>query len=349
MKKLKVIAVVVVVFSLIVAVLIRNRAQIQAETRNLHVDSYSVTIAPVEKENVVHSLDLVGTINANNDVRIISQTSGKVTDVLCRVGDYETAKSVLIHVDDRLQEAALKLAQVSLEKATKDYSRYRQLYKENSITDSQLEDAQLAYESAKDRFVIARRQYDDTRINTPISGFVTSRAVNVGDYVTPGMVVAEVVDISKLKVTVSVNERDVMDFRPGDRVKIATDVYPGVDFTGFIKTISSKADADHTYPVEIEFANSRQHPLKAGMFANVFLTARAASESLMMPRQALVGSVEDPEVFVVKDGVARIRKIVVGAGYNNSLQVLSGLNAGETVVTTGQDNLEDGYKVNIVD
>ena len=349
MRKLKVIAVVIVVFLIIAAILVRNRAQIQAETRNLHVDSYTVTVAPVEREEVVHSLDLVGTINANNDVRIISQTSGKVTSVLCRVGDYESAKSVLIQVDDKLQDAALKLAQVSLEKATKDYDRYKQLYKENSITDSQLEDAQLAYESANDKFVIARRQFDDTRINTPISGFITSRNVNVGDFVTPGTVVAEVVDISRLKVTVHINERNVMDFKPGDKVKIATDVYPGVDFTGFIKTISSKADADHTYPVEIEFANSRLHPLKAGMFASVYLTARSASELLMMPRQALVGSVEAPEVFVVKEGVARLRKIVVGAGYNNSLQVLSGLTEGETVVTTGQDNLEDGYKVNIVD
>ena len=348
MKKLKVIAVVVVVFAIIVAILIRNRAQIKAETRNLHVDSYAVTVAPVENEDVVHSLDLVGTINANNDVRIVSQTSGKVTKVLCRVGDYESGKSVLIQVDDKLQDAALKLARVNLEKATKDYDRYKQLYKENSITDSQLEDAQLAYESANDKFVVAQRQYNDTRISTPISGYVTSRAVNVGDFVNPGMVVAEVVDISRLKVTVNVNERDVMDFRPGDKVKITTDVYPGVDFIGYIKTITSKADADHTYPVEIEFVNNREHPLKAGMFAKVYLTARSASESLMIPRQALVGSVEDPEVFVVKDGVASLKKIVVGAGYNNSLEVLSGLTKGETVVTTGQDNLEDGYKVNIV-
>ena len=131
MRKLQVIAVVVVVFLIIAAILVRNRAQIQAETRNLHVDSYTVTVAPVEREDVVHSLDLVRTINANNDVRIISQTSGKVTSVQCRVGDYESAKSVLIQVDDKLQDAALKLARVSLEKATKDYDRYKQLYKEN--------------------------------------------------------------------------------------------------------------------------------------------------------------------------------------------------------------------------
>ncbi len=347
MKKLKVYSVVVATFAIIVGVLLHNRAQIKAETQNLHASSFAVTVAPVEERAMTHDLDLVGTIDANNDVHIVAQASGKVTKVLVRVGEYKRAGSVLLQVDDTLQAAALKLAEVSLEKATKDYERYKRLYKEGSVTDSQLESAQLAYESAKDKYVVARRQYDNTSISTPISGYVTSRKVNLGDYVTPGMSVAEVVDISMLKITVHVNERDIMDFRPGDNVKITTDVYPGTDFEGRIKTISSKADADHTYPVEVEFPNSLEHPLKAGMFATVFLTARAPSESLVIPRQSLVGSVESPQVFVVKNGTAMLRKIVVGSGYNNYLQVLGGLHLGERVVTTGQDNLENGYKVEV--
>lgn len=347
MKKLKVYSIVIGVFAVIVAVLLHNRAQIKAETRNLHVDSYSVTIAPVEQRAITHDLELVGTIDANNDVHIISQASGKVTKVLAHVGDYEAAGSELIQVDDKLQAAALMLAQVNLKKATKDYDRYKSLYKENSVTDSQLESAEVAYQSANDKFVIAQRQYNDTKITTPISGYVTSRKVNIGDYVTPGKSVAEVVDISSLKVTVNVNERDVMEFKPGDKVKVTTDVYPGVDFIGYIKSISSKADADHTYPVEVDFSNNRQHPLKAGMFATVYLNAQAASESLVIPRQSLVGSIETPQVFVVKNGTAVLRNIVVGSAYNKYIQVLGGLNQGEKVVTTGQDNLENGYKVEI--
>ncbi len=347
MKKLKVYSVVVAVIALIVAVLLHNRAQIKAETLNLHASSYAVTVAPVEERAITRDLDLVGTIDANNDVHIISQTSGKVKKVLVQVGGYEPSGSILFHIDDKLQVAALELAKVALQKATNDYDRYKRLYKESSVTDSQLESAQLAYESAMDRFVVAQRQYNDTKITTPISGYITSRRVNLGDYVTPGMPVAEVVDISTLKVTVNVNERDIMDFRPGDKVKITTDVYPGTDFTGRIRTISSKADADHTYPVEIEFPNSRQHPLKAGMFATVYLSARTPSESLVIPRQSLVGSVESPQVFVVEDGKAVLRNIVVGEGYNNYLQVLGGLHLGEKVITTGQDNLENGYKVEV--
>jgi len=347
MKKFKVYSVVTILIAVIVAVLLRNRAQIKAETADLHTSDYVVSVAAAEKRSLVHTLDLVGTIDANNDVHVISESSGKVTKVLAGVGDHEEAGAVLLQLDDKLQSAALELAKVYLDKATRDYERYKKLYDEHSVTDAQLESAQLEYESANDQFVIARRQYNNTRITSPITGIVTARNVNIGAYVNPGMPVAEVVDISKLKVTVNVDEEDVMDFRRGDGVKITTDVYPGIEFTGRIRTISSKADGDHTYPVEVELQNSREHPLKAGMFANVFLSVRSEAADLVIPRQALVGSIENPQVYVVKDGIARLTDIVVGASGNDYLQILGGLTEGEKVVTNGQDNLEDGYKVRI--
>ncbi len=348
MKKLKLYSIIVVSFAIIIGVLLRNRAQIKAETKNLDINTYAVTVATVQQRDLTDDLNLVGTVNPSNDVRVISEASGKVTKVLAGVGDYEPAGAALIQLDDKLQVAALELARVNLDKATKDYNRYRQLYSEHSVTDAQLESAELAYESANDQFVIAHRQYENTRLTSPIAGIVTSRAVDIGTYVNPGMVVAEVVDISRLKVTVNVDEQDVMDFKPGDRVRITTDVYPGVEFTGLIKSISSKGDAEHTYPVEVDFPNSREHPLKAGMFADVYFSERLPDNSLVIPRLALVGSVEHPQVFIVDDGVARLKDIVVGSTYNNYLEVVSGLNEGQTVVTNGKDNLEDGYKVNIV-
>ncbi len=347
MKRLKVYSIIVVSLVIIIAVLLRNREKIKAETRNLNVDSYSVSVATVEKKSIATDLDLVGTINANNDVHVVSEAAGKVTNVLASVGDYEPEGAVLIRLDDKLQAAALELAKVNLDKATKDYKRYKELYQEHSITDSQLESAELAYQSANDRFVVAHRQFSNTRITSPITGIVTSRVADIGTYVNPGMAVAEVVDISRLKVTVNVDEQDIMNFRPGDKVRISTDVYPGVDFTGTIKTISSKGDADHTYPVEVVFRNSEEHPLKAGMFAHVYFSERSGANSLVIPRQALVGSVEDPQVFVVEDDIARLKNIVVGRSYNDYLEVLGGLRPGEIVVRNGQDNLEDGYKVKV--
>jgi len=347
-KKVKLYSVVTAVLALIVVVLLHNRSQIKAETRDLNVSSYAVSITSVGTKDIKDDLNLVGTVNANNDVRVVSESSGKVTRVLASVGDYEPAGAALVQLDDKLQTAALELAKVSLDKAAKDYNRYQQLYKEHSVTDAQLESAELAYESANNQFVVAQRQFNNTRITSPISGIISSRSVDLGTYVNPGMVVAEVVDISRLKVTVNVAEQEIMSLKPGDEVRITTDVYPGVDFSGHIKSISSKGDGDHTYPVEVDFGNSREHQLKAGMFANLYFAQNMLANSLVIPRQALVGSVESPQLFVVDDGIARLRNIVVGKSYNDFLEIKSGLTPGETIVVNGQNNLEDGYKVNVV-
>jgi len=349
MKKIKTYSIVLIVLVLIITVLMHNRSQIKAETAKQAIDAYPVSVTTVGEKNIADDIDLVGTIDANNDVAIVSEAQGKVTKVLADVGDYRPAGSVLIQIDDELALAAMNTAQVNLDKARKDYERFQELYKEKAVTDSQLEGAELAYESANDQFVVARRQYNDTRVTTPISGIVTSRTMDVGNYVNSKTVVADVVDISKLKITVNVDEHDVFNLKAGGRVTIFTGVYPGVEFSGIIKTISEKGDASHTYPVEVDFPNSKEHPLKAGMFAHVLFTVRSGGNSLVIPRQALVGSVESPQVYVVEDGIARLKDVVIGSSFNNYLEVLSGLKSGETVVTNGQNNLQDNTKVSVAD
>ncbi len=349
MKKVKIYSVVVIAVALIIVVLLHNRSQIKAETKKSTLDAYAVSIATVSKKDIADNIDLVGTIDANNDVAIVSEAQGKVTKVLADVGDYRPAGSVLIQIDDELARAAMGAAQVNFEKAKKDYERFQELSKEKAVTESQLENAELAYETANDQYVVARRQYEDTKVTTPISGIVTSRVVDIGNYVNSKTVVADVVDISKLKTTVNVDEHDVFNLKVGDKVEISTGVYPGVEFSGSIKTISAKGDASHTYPVEVDFSNSKEHPLKAGMFAHVLFAKKTGGKYLVIPRQALVGSVEEPQVYVVENGIAKLRNVVVGTTYNNYLEVLSGLNEGENVVVNGQNNLQDGNKVSIVE
>jgi RND family efflux transporter MFP subunit len=136
--------------------------------------------------------------------------------------------------------------------------------------------------------------------------------------------------------------------KSGDRVEIKTDVYPKVTFIGTIKNINSKSDEAHTYPVEIELKNNRQNPLKAGMFVNCLFNSLKSSESMVIPRIALVGSIKSPQVFVVENDTAKLRNIVIGAVYSDIIQVLDGLSPGENVVTSGQLNLQENSSVKIV-
>ncbi|MFN3427451.1 MAG: efflux RND transporter periplasmic adaptor subunit [Candidatus Thermochlorobacter sp.] len=350
MKILRNTVIVLAVLAGIIAILLNNKAKSDAKAaKSLETEkAVSVSTIIVSKNKLSETLSLIGTITANNDVAIVSETSGRVVSVGAKVGDYKPAGSVIAQVDDELKLANFKSAEVAYEKAKKDLERYEALLKEGGISDAQVESARLNFKSAEAQYIVARRQLRDTRITTPISGIVTERKVDIGAMVSAGMTVANVVDIAKLKVKVNVAEQDVFKLKVGDEVEVTTDVYPGIKFKGTIATISAKGDEAHTYPVEIILSNSKEHPLKAGMFGRVNFTSLGEREALTIPREALIGSVKAPEVFVAENGVAKLRAITVGREAGKILEVIDGLKEGERVIVSGQNNLRDGYAINMI-
>lgn len=348
MKRIKFIAMGVLVLAAIVAILWNNKNQMQAKSKTTSITSYPVSVARVTLQQLSESLSLVGTISANNDVAIIAETQGRVIGVHANVGDSRQAGALLLQIDDELKKSEFMKAEITYERAKKDAERYAALREEHSATEWQKENAWQAFKIAEAQYIKARKEYRDTKISTPISGIVTGRSVDVGTMVQPGMVVANVVDISKLKVKLNVAEQDAFKLKSGDPVEVTTDVYPGVKFAGKIANISSKGDESHTYPVEVTLPNSKTHPLKAGMFGRITFVSMARGETLSIPREALVGSVKNPQVFVVENSLAKRRDLVVGDVVGTNVAVLQGLSRDETIVVNGQNNLKDSVTVEIV-
>lgn len=348
MKKWKVISGVIVVAAITVGVLLNNKSRMQARSKVDQVKFLPVTLTTVETRNLEQELSLTGTITAANDVSVLSETQGRITRVYVNVGDRVSTNEVLVQLDDELKHANFVAAEVNYQKAKRDFERYEAVFRDGSVSDAQLEAARLAHKAAEAQYIVARRQYNDTKVKSPIAGIVTSRPFDVGTMIQNNSIVANVVDISHLKVKVNVAERDVFKLHAGDRVVVSTDVYPGVDFEGRISTISSKADDGHTYAVEIVLSNSAEHPLKAGMFGRVEFVAAKPAPALSIPRQALVGSMKHAQVFVVENGIAHLRNLVIGGEYGDNLEVRAGLKPGENVVLDGQNNLKDSVAVTIV-
>lgn len=348
MKKRKAVVVGVIIFAAVLATLFYNRSRIQAKSRSEVLTSVPVTVVKAAKQQLSENLSLTGTIVAYNDVAIVAETSGRVTAIHATIGDYKPAGSVLIQVDDELKSAAFATAEVNYQRAQRDLERYQSLEEENAVSKVQKETAWQNFKVAEAQYIVAKRQLKDTKITTPISGVVTSRPVDVGTMVQNNNVVANVVDVSRLKVKLNVAEKDAFKLKPGDAVDVTTDVYPGVKFAGKVSTISAKADEAHTYPVEIVLSNNRQHPLKAGMFGRVLFSSIARPEVISIPRQALIGSLKNPQVFVVDQNVARLRTIVVGGENGTDIGVTSGLQDGDLVVVNGQNNLKDSSVIEII-
>jgi RND family efflux transporter MFP subunit len=349
MKKLISAIVGAAVLGLMVMILLNNKAKSDAKAKRSQVSlALPVSVVKAERQEFEQNLSIVGTVIASNDVMVASETQGRIVSLPTEIGDYKPAGAVIAVVDDELKRANVVTAQVNLDKANDDLKRYDELFKDRAISEQQIESARLAVRAAEAQLTTAQRLLRDTKITAPISGVVTTRPVNVGTTIQNGTVIANIVDINNLKVRVNVAERDVFHLHVGDRVDVTSDVYPGVTFGGRVLNVSVKGDEAHTYPVEIALQNNGAHPLKAGMFARLSFTTVPQSDVLMIPRAAVIGSVKDAQVYVVQNGRAHLRSIVVGAESGTMIQVLKGIDEGEQVVTDGQNNVTDNVPVTIV-
>ncbi|NTU53038.1 MAG: efflux RND transporter periplasmic adaptor subunit [Chlorobiaceae bacterium] len=307
----------------------------------------AVSVEPASVATVRESVSVVGVVQAWRDVDVHSEVAGIVRSLSCEVGQQKAAHQPLIKVDDEVALSTLRKSKLNHELARRDFERFTTLQKEGAVAISSFEAMKLKFEDAEADMIAARRHFEDTTIKAPFSGLVTSRLVEAGDLVQPGMKVANMVDLTKVKIISSIPEKQVAFITGGMPVAVTTDVWPGRVFQSRVLSVSAKSSRDHTYKVESVMDNPKETPLRAGMFARTDFTGKASHEALLIPRQALTGSIVTPEVFVIRGGKAQLIRLVAGAEYGSRIEVLQGLAAGDQVVISGQSDLDDGVQVTV--
>lgn len=349
MKKFITIAVILALLALIVLRLVSNKEKIEA-TKDVKNDLAYVTVnvVNVQKMTLSDSLKLIGYLDAFTEVDIAAEASGVITSLNVNLGDVKSKGAVLATIDDKLKQLAVRKAKVDLDKLQKTLERYKNLFKGGTLTEQQLDDAQTMYDNAVLQLEQAEKQLSDATIKAPITGIVSRKLFEKGEFVNMGSPMLTMVDISRFKIKLNVSESNVYKLKTGDLALVTTDVYPGVKMDGKVSYISPKGDDTHNYAVEIEIANSKEFPLKSGTFANVQIELPVIAEALYIPRQALLGSVNDAKIYVAENGKATLRSITVREGNDQFLQVISGLTENEQVIVNGQINLADGKEIKII-
>lgn len=348
MKRIVAIIVAIVLVVLIVFRLTSNHEKINAK-QNVSTDlSYtSVDVVAVKSMQLDQDLDLVGYLDPSKEISISAEAQGTITSLNIDLGQSVAQGHTIALIDNRQKQLALKSAQISVKKLTKDLARYKSLYQGGSATEQQVDDAQNAYDNAVVQEQLAAKQLADATIKSPISGIISKKVVERGTYVNVGNPIATVVDVAQMKIKLNVSEANVYLLKQGDKATITTEVYPAATFTGKISFISPKGDEAHNYQVEIVIPNNSKYRLKAGTFVNAHFDLPSRSKVLCIPREALQGSVKEAQVYVADNGKAVLRSIAVSGGNDKFLVVTSGLSEGEKVVTTGQVNLTDGKAIKV--
>ncbi len=337
------------VFVLIGWVLTNNKKNNEAKTAIVAETStgdVAVRTSQVRKQVLGLDFAVNGNFAPSQQLNFASENAGRVTRVLVDEGSYVRKGQTLAIIKADVLSIDLESAQAALQNAARDKQRYENAFATGGVTQQQLDQAKLALENAEARVAQAKIRVSDANIKSSINGIVNKRYIEPGAVVSPGTQLFELVDVSKLKLNVTVNESQVANLKVGDKVEVKASVYPDKTFNGKVTFIAPKADASLNFTIENELAQNHGGILKAGMYGTAIFNFENVKPVIVVPRAAFVGSVASNQVFIVeKDNTASLRKVIAGRVMGDKVEILEGLNEGETIITSGQINLADGVKV----
>ena len=284
-------------------------------------------------------------LEAEQQATVVAKVSGVVTKLLVEEGTRVRAGQVLAKLDDARMKLELDRARANLAKLEQEYSRNMQLHDKGLVSADAYERIKFDLDALKAQFELAKLDLDYTSIRAPIDGIVSERLIKVGNMVTVNQSVFVVTDFDPLLASLFVPERELDKLRAQQRAAVSADALPGQHFTATIDRISPTVDPKTgTFKVTIAVADPTRR-LKPGMFGRIDITYDVRSNTLLVPRAAVLQEDAESAVFMVKDGVAIRRTVTTGYTNNGSIEVVSGLSVGDTVVTVGQTSLKDGAKV----
>jgi RND family efflux transporter MFP subunit len=313
-----------------------------------------VTVTRVERANISTTLSVSGTIAGlpNQDVRVSSLVPGRVARMLVAEGEDVLAAQVLAVIDnrpfqDQLQqaEASVEQAKANLENARLNRDRNENLFQRGIAARKELEDArtqvsvyEAALRQAEAALALARLQLARTEVRSPLAGTVVKRLVSVGEQVdgTAAQPLFEVANVREVELFGNVPALYLDRIRVGQRPQISADAFPGKEFAGRVVAISPAVDPSSNIGlVRIRLSNGAGL-LRLGMFLTAQVPLETHEQALVVPPQAIYRDQEGlPQVYRVVGENAEAVPVKLGLETQDRVELLAGVQAGDTLILTG--------------
>jgi membrane fusion protein, multidrug efflux system len=287
------------------------------------------------------------------------EVAGRIAQIGFADGQRIKKGQLLFQLDDVLQQAELKQAEAQVSIARANLKRNRELMAEKFVSQRAVEESEAALQVAEAQMALAQARLGRMRIVAPFDGAVGIRNVNLGDYVKDGADLVNLEDASTLLVDFRLPERYQAKLMVGQPVKVELDALPGKAFTAKVQAADPLVDANgRSVLVRAVLAAAPGSPLRPGLFARTTTVFATNDAALVVPEEAIVPQAGKQYVFVLDaEGEGEGRKLLsrraevkLGIRRANSVQVLDGVKAGDTVVVAGQQRLQkDGTAVRVVE
>lgn len=317
------------------------------ESSESAVRTVNVEVVEVRPRDFIHFIRVVGTVEAERDVTVAAEEGGVVESLNVERGEAVSVGETLLKIDDAVLRAQLDQAESQAALAEETWERQRRLWERDSVgTELQYLQARYNAESQAAQARVLRERVSRTAVRSPIAGVLDARLVEVGTMVSPGTPVAQVLDVDTVKVVAGIPERHAADVEAGAGVRVNVDALGGREYQGRIDFVGAAVNRDNrTFEVEIEVPNPGLG-IKPGMVADVQIARRSIEGALAVPRHAVLRRESGYVVYVARetDGgwQAEARAVTLGVSRGAEVVVTEGLEAGESVVTVGQQRLADG-------
>lgn len=376
-----------ILIPLLLVAIIAIRLKKNKDTTQKKVYQYSkeqainVQTDTVWLESISAGYFYTGTFEPNKETKLSAEVQGKINAIYADAGSIVRKGQALIKLDDALLNQQLNTVNVQIQNITTevdiqlqanqiqingledDIRRYKILVAADAIQGIQLEKAELQLQTAKNqRSTIMQKsslknaqalrasiiaQLNKTTVYAPFNGVVTAKLSEVGAFASPGIPLLQVTDISQLKFTINVPEGDLSLFNYKNTYEISADAAPEIKLQGKTSLIGSKANIGNIFPIQFTLNNVSNLSIKSGMFGKLNLRNDTPEQGIVIPASVIVGSENQPQVYLVKNGKAFLQNITISKQFENKVAVSAGLKEGDVIVTNGFINLFDGANVTI--
>ncbi|MNX67922.1 Multidrug resistance protein MdtA precursor [compost metagenome] len=293
-----------------------------------------------------NNLSLSGSVEANEQIEIHSEVSGIVEGIYFTEGTYVNKGQVLFKVNDIELRAQLRQAQTKEGLAAENERRAKLLLQKEAISQEEFDVANADYASMKAQTQLIKAQIAKTSVKAPFSGKIGLRSISPGTYITPTVLVAKLVNTGKLKITFSIPEKYASQVKSGSTIDFSVSGSDKV-YSAKIYAIEPEVEvATRTLQVRA-IADNIDGKLFPGTFADVKLPLSIIKDAILVPSEAIVPVQDGKKVYIANMGKAKEIMVDATTRTDASILILSGLNAGDTLITSGVMSLKNEAPIKV--
>lgn len=355
------------------AILAANGKQAAATAE---VKKISVKVVRPQKVQQGEGVSYKATLEAAQEGIVSAKAGGRVLKVLFEDGRQVTQGDPMVMLEDQdvknqiraaesqlaVAKATLQKLEASLENTQRTYERIKNLMQQGGTTQAELDNSETALKmlyadiaSAQANIKVVQTNIEnlgttlaDMIIRAPISGITDGKNVSVGQFVAAGAVLGKVKDISTVDAVLEMDQSLAGSIKEGQKAQVKLSDISSENFEGIVKNVNLAVDpASRTFKVRVQ-VNNRNMVLKSGVFAKVMFTGEKAGQSLVLPVEVILGKEGGYFVMVNNGGAARKQVVTTGAVIGNKVEVRTGLQGQEQVISTNLNTLQDGDSVSVV-